>query len=254
MFRQSAFQVSKLAWGWRYVALSYLAAGLGCLVCLGAPARAAESADAQADTVYVSDVLTLNMRSAPGDDAPVMRPSLTSGDTLQVLGRDADSSFVQVRTEDGRSGWVHGRYLVDTPNARSRLQALQQRAESLQERAESLQETVEAQRLQVQDLSAERAEAEAASEIQAERLAALQMELDQVKSTSNGAMETQAANAALVEENAGLRDQVQDVNREYQRLEASKELRWLLAGGGLLAAGLILGYFVGARRRRGGWS
>lgn len=207
----------------------------------------AESADAQGNIVYVSDVLTLNMRRAPAQDAAVMRPSLSSGDVLQVLGRDRNSGYVQVRAEDGRSGWVHRQYLVDTPIARSRLQAQQQRAESLQE-------TVAAQRLQIQNLSAQQAEAEAAGKAQAERLAALQMELDQVKSISGGALETHAANAALAEENAALRGRVQDANREYQRLQASKELRWLLVGGALVAAGLILGYSAGARRRRGAWS
>ena len=91
------------------------------------------SAAAYSETLYVSDQLTLNLREGPSDTAAVLRPSLTSGDALEVLRRDdAGSEFLEVVTEDGRQGWVHGQYLVTTPIAQDRLQAAQERIVALE--------------------------------------------------------------------------------------------------------------------------
>ena len=226
-----------------------LAAGLGGLLCLclAAWASAAAGADAPADILYVSDVLILNMRSGPAESAAVLPPSLSSGDALQVLGRDADSGFVQVRTDEGRRGWVHRRYLVETSSAGSRLQAAQ-------ERVRALEKAVAAQRAQIRALSAGQAPAGDADGPQAERIAALQAELEHLQGISDDALQTRAANLALTEENAALSEQVKSANLESKRLQAKLGLRWLLAGGGLVVAGLIIGYSIGYRRRRSAWS
>ena len=90
------------------------------------------SAFAYSETLYVSDQLTLNLRDAPSSTAGILRPSLSSGDALEVLRRDRDSEFLEVVTEDGRQGWVHGQYVVATPIARDRLQAAEERIAALE--------------------------------------------------------------------------------------------------------------------------
>ncbi|MYE85857.1 MAG: TIGR04211 family SH3 domain-containing protein [Gammaproteobacteria bacterium] len=90
------------------------------------------TAVAYSETRYVSDQLTLNLRDAPSSEAAVLPPSLTSGDVVEVLRRDADSAFLEVVTENGRQGWVHGQYLVATPIARDRLQAAEERIVALE--------------------------------------------------------------------------------------------------------------------------
>ena len=90
------------------------------------------SAVAHSETRYVTDQLALSLRDAPSSTAGALRPSLRSGDALEVLRRDSGSEYLEVVTEDGRRGWVHGQYLIATPIARDRLLAAEQRIAALE--------------------------------------------------------------------------------------------------------------------------
>lgn len=54
---------------------------------------------------------TLNMRSGPGTANPVVI-QLPNGIRVERLGSSPDGGWVQVRTPEGRTGWVSARYVV----------------------------------------------------------------------------------------------------------------------------------------------
>lgn len=56
----------------------------------------------------------LNVRSGPGVGFSIVG-AVHSGHVVQMLGRNADSSWVKVRLFSGQEGWVNGRFL--TPNS-----------------------------------------------------------------------------------------------------------------------------------------
>jgi SH3 domain protein len=63
-----------------------------------------------AETMYVTDRLYLSLRSAPDLEQPAM--GLLPSDTkVEVLTREGD--WAQVKLEDGRTGWVLKRFLVN---------------------------------------------------------------------------------------------------------------------------------------------
>jgi SH3 domain protein len=76
---------------------------------------------AAADTVYVSDILRLVVRS----DANPQSPSLgviQTGARLEVLGKKGP--YLKIRTERGTLGWVKSDYVMDQPPAQLALAEL----------------------------------------------------------------------------------------------------------------------------------
>ncbi len=55
----------------------------------------------------------LNMRSGPGVSYPILSV-LTTGTTVDLLGRNAATTWVKIRLADGRIGWVNLSYLTGT--------------------------------------------------------------------------------------------------------------------------------------------
>ena len=182
---------------------------------------------AHAETLYVSDRLTLNLRDAPSSAALVLRPSLNSGDALEVLRRDNDSEFLEVVTEDGRQGWVHGQYLVATPIARQRLQAAEERIAAL-----------------------EGVIAEQHAELEA---------------LAGGGSGDAPAHEALKAQIDGLGQQIEELKGVVARSEPRRAdpppglirtLRdyWPVFGVGFFITGLIIGFVIRSRPKRSAWS
>ena len=97
---------------------------------------------AAAATQYVSDELSINMRSGAGTQYKIQR-LLDAGDKLEVLG--TANGWTHVRTPAGQSGYVLTRFLSDSPAASAQLGQIQQQSASLtNQNAELKQELSEA--------------------------------------------------------------------------------------------------------------
>jgi hypothetical protein len=53
----------------------------------------------------------LNVRSGPGVEFDAFT-YLTNGQTVEVIGRDSSSIWLQIRLPDGNTGWVSSRYMA----------------------------------------------------------------------------------------------------------------------------------------------
>lgn len=109
-------------------------------------------AELHAETVYVTDMLRLNLHETPEMDTRAIR-SLRSGDRLDVL--DRMSSRAKVRTEDGTTGWVKSLYLVQDEPARTRVNSLEDQNKRLQKDVESLSGRLGSAEAQLNDATAE---------------------------------------------------------------------------------------------------
>lgn len=203
--------------------------------------------DAAADTRYISDVLYVPLRSGPSGDHRIVHWGLQSGTSLEVLDEDESAKFTQVRTEGGTEGWVPSQYLVDEPIAADRLA----QAESEIERLESLLSgdslTLAAELEEARMEAARNAES-------AETVVALEAQLEEIRRVSASAVATQEENVKLAEANAALRLEREDLEARAEQLQGKVEIWWMLVGGGLALASLLLGVWLGSRsRRRGGW-
>src|SRR6185436_9558262 len=77
------------------------------------------AAAAQAESMYVTDRLTVPLRAAFADGSPIVK-TVDSGAPLEVLER-ADK-YARVRDAQGAEGWIEARLLSSTPPPRPQLE------------------------------------------------------------------------------------------------------------------------------------
>jgi SH3 domain protein len=193
-------------------------------------------ASAPAATMYVSDQLTVPLRRGPSNSHRILHAGLPSGTALEVLGEDSAAGFTQVRTPNGTEGWVPTQYLTTQPIARTRLAAADRRVETLEAQLKSLRQSD----TRANDLSK-----------QTEKL---QAELAEVRRISATAIANHEENKQLKASNETLQQQVTQLTEDVRRLERNVMLRGLLAGGGLVLLGLLLGAWIKSRPKRSTWA
>src|SRR5690606_16333556 len=132
---------------------------------------------AQAETVYISDALTVPMRRGPSTGHKILHAGLPAGTPLEVLSEDKAAGFTQVRTQNGTEGWVPTQYLVNEPVAKDRLAAATRRAETLEAELKTLRESLK-------DARGTRSEIERSNAQLAKQNEQLQTELAEIRRVS----------------------------------------------------------------------
>jgi len=202
---------------------------------------------AVAQTVYISDVLTVPLRSGPSTRHKILHAGLTSGTRLEVLTEDEANGFTQVRLRDGTEGWLRTQYLTAEPIAKVQLAAAERQSESLRAQLQTAEERLAA-------TTAGSADAEQRVAELVERNQALEAELAEIKRISANAIALSTANQQLEARNQALESEVSDLSRTIASLERDVRGRWLLFGGGLVLIGVALGVALRSRRKRGSWA
>jgi len=76
---------------------------------------------------YVSDRMTLPLRSDKSEKARFTNKNLAIGSTVKVLREDTASGFSLVDAGNGTQGWIQTRYLTREPTASAKLAALEKK-------------------------------------------------------------------------------------------------------------------------------
>ncbi len=209
-----------------------LAAALGLfLVVLGlcaAPVLAAKD-------MYVSDRMQITVRTGPTTENRVIE-MISSGDQVTVL-EESNDGWARVRTASGKEGWVLRRFLIEETPAVVRLHEFADgQGKNLGQRLEEAKrESGEAKRLQV--LAETRArEAESA-------LQKLQNECAEV-------VKLREEYGRLQEEYQQQTQEIEELSTEIESMRFSTNLKWFLAGGGVLFLGWLIGLAFGRRKKR----
>jgi SH3 domain protein len=222
-----------------------LAAALSCAII--AVTALVTPGSALAETAYISDRLTVPLRSGPSNANRILHRGLPSGTRMEVLARNPDSDFVQIRTDRGTEGWLPAQYLVSEPIARDRLVAANRRIEELTS-------TISNQKQQLDALNSGKSASDQSVSQLSRQVKELEEELSEIKRISAGAIAQNETNKELTALNERLRSEVDELVATITALEDNVQERWLLIGGGLVLAGLILGLAIKARPRRSAWN
>lgn len=204
-------------------------------------------ASAQAETMYVSDALTVPMRRGPSTSHRIINAAVPAGTPLEVVGEDKAAGFTQVRTANGTDGWVPTQYLTSEPIARDRLAAATRRVQTLEAELKSLRENF-------QETRGARSSAEKANADLDKQTKQLQAELAEVRRVSATSISQYEENKVLKLENAELKTKNTDLAARVQRLERSELLRFFLFGGALVIVGLVIGAMIKSRPKRSTWA
>ncbi len=191
---------------------------------------------ALAESAWVTDQFEITLRSGPSTSNEI-RLMVRSGTELEVLQRDEDSGYSQVRTSGGTEGWVLSRYLMREPSAREQLTNLTSQLSSATTRGSSLN----------QQLGAVRSEYDNAQQrirtLEKEK-ADLETELADIQRTAANVLSINQQNKDLNRQlsDAGIRiDMLEQENRE---LGSQTNRYWFMSGGLVLVVGMILGLWL----------
>ncbi len=204
-------------------------------------------AEAAAQTMYISDTLTVPLRSGPSNSHRILHRGLASGTAMEVIERDEEAGFAHIRTARGTEGWLPLQYLVSEPIARVRLELANTQIAQLEAGTEQL-------RTQLAALDHDQGQAQQDNSQLRDQATSLEAELEEIKQISRGAIEEHASNLRLMDLNARVREELDDLVAERNTLQDNLQQRWMLIGGGLVLLGLLLGTVIKARPRRSGWS
>ena len=174
---------------------------------------------AEGKSQYITDEITATLRDAPRNDATI-KANLKSGTKITVLQTLGPDSFAQVKTADGREGWIPSRFISNEPAAKDRLDAVL--AEVYQTKAH------------MRDLEAELAQAKEAL------------------SKAGPALQLAEENEKLKAQMAQKQQEGVELQQRFSEEQAKRST--LLTGAALVGGGVILGLLLpalGRRKRRG---
>lgn len=182
-----------------------------CLLSMALPTQAGQATN---NTRWVSDSLTSYVRSGPTDGYRIVG-TLSSGQQIELLGSQGDYS--QVRGPNGNAVWIPSRDLQSIPGQAERLPQLEQ---------------------QVAQLSAELAGIDGHWKA---RVQGMQETLDSRKALIG---DLQATRATLDTELASVHSQLRDAQAQLGAEQQQVLMRYMVYGGGIAGAGLLLGLIL----------
>lgn len=199
---------------------------------------------ALADTRYIIDELSVNMRKGMGNEFAI-NAILKSGDRVTVYS-DAASGYSKVKTEDGKVGYILTRFLSREPTGKLRAERMRKQLEDLQEKNSALEKA----------LVTARTGAEQAGTTNSK----LVEERDKLRARLDWIEEASANSVRLADENQQLRERIHVIESELVALQQeNKEIKsWYQGqkiGAVILCVGLFLGWLLGRLRRpNSAWS
>jgi SH3 domain protein len=204
-----------------------------------------------ARTMYATDTFEIVVRSEKQIVGRNIIKVLPSGVPLEV--RDMDDAWATVRLEDGRTGYVEKKHLIDREPYKMAAERLLNEAGPQRERLATVTQQLTAIRDDYQRLQ----RAHGLSEAQLQEVTQKYEQLRQ-DATTTQYVEVKTKYAELQRVHAEAQQQLTALNEAYAALKGSYRISWFLSGAGVILTGWILGMtserWRGRRRRQAGYS
>ncbi len=203
---------------------------------------------AAAEKRYVSDKLTITLRSGPGDEFRILK-MLKSGTHLQFMESTEDSKYSKVTTDKGIEGWAQTRFLLLEPIAFEKLILTQRELDKTNTDLTELKTKYAETKKQLAESKRSGSGLSKDKQQQAKELA-------HIKKVSANAINLDKKNKELMEQGVELKITVDTLKAENERLQSSKDLNYILLGGFLILLGLFLGWLLPkiSGKRGDGWA
>ncbi len=204
---------------------------------------------ARAETLYVSDQLSIPLRSGDTMQHRILK-FLKSGTRLEVLETNDAGSHYRVKVVDtGREGWVEAGKLMREPGARVQLAALNKQLASLKGDVKAKNQRIAELQENIRQLQQKNHQLEQRGQRQSQQL-------DELKRVAAKPVQLAKANMQLKNELDGLRREMDRVVGENARLSDSAIREWFLIGGGVSLVSLFFGLIIPNirwRRKKDSW-
>ena len=197
-------------------------------------------ATGEAETKYVSQDLTITLRTGPGTDRKIIAfPE--AGTALEVV--TPGEEYTEVKMANGKQGWVLTRYLTNKEPAYLILERLQKKHEDVLAKYEALKKRAATLDSDGQGLANDLAQTQKALE-------ELTVAHETLKKESQDFLKLKASHEKSLKEATAARAKADELDKELQQLYSNKINTGMLYGGGLIILGFITGFIVKRPKRR----
>jgi len=194
----------------------------------------------QAETLYISDFLRITMRTGPGIDNKIIE-MIESGQTVTVLEQGPEWTKIQLPT--GKEGWVLNRFLTPNPPSGLLLKKLEEKHAELSLQVTTLIDENERLRNENQRLDAE-------LKTSSRNLKKVTDSYQTLKSGSAEYLDLKSIYEKMVAQLDQQKKRTQNVEKELERIQFHKNIRWFLSGASVLVIGFLIGFSSRRQRRR----
>lgn len=205
---------------------------------------------AAAQTVYVSDVVYVPVRSGSGTQYRIVHQGIRSGTQMTLLGESSDGEWVNIRTEGGLEGWIPSQYLLREQPARMQLTNAQSRLAAATKRAEDLEAELKSLRSEHNVLTRTANQQAKEGEQYAE-------ELRKIRALSADSINLNQRYQELLEKHELVQTEFDAVRAENDRLKSNNTINQWLFGAGLVIFGMFLMLILPAfvrQKRHSDWA
>ena len=191
------------------------------------------SPTALARTGYINDEMEVTLRTGESTRNSIVR-MLPSGERLEVVSVYDDTGYARVTTSEGREGFVLARFVTYEPVARDRLVTANRRLERSAQRIAALEAELNSIKGENSSYSQSQSELEVNN-------ARLTDELNEIRRTAANAIQTADENRNLRSTKVNLENQIQELQTRNATLSARSRQSWFMAGAGTLILGILAG-------------
>ena len=192
--------------------------------------------NAAAETLYVSDMLEITMRSGKGTGYGITR-MLRSGTAVEVIEVDKEAGYCKVRTDSGKEGWVLSRFLMNRQAARERLAVAENNLVELEVDNRKLITAMSAMTDETNALVNNVRDLE-------KKARSVSQELAEVKQTASKSLAIHSENKELKSRLLSLKHQLQTVRKENETLKDRTAREWFMVGAAVVLLGIIIGLII----------
>lgn len=186
-----------------------------------------------AETQYIRDQLFVPLRSGQTNQHRIVHKGLVSGTAVTVLELNEDKSYSRVRTQRGTEGWIQTQYLSPEPAGRDLYEAASKQLEQLKLKNSDLQKKFNALNATQRDTAKKLSNTTSSSK-------EIAQELERVKAISANALQLNEDNQRLLQENQMLKNELEVVNTDNQRLTDNEENDAFLNGAFAVLIGVMI--------------
>ena len=193
-----------------------------------------------AETMYISDILKVTVRSGPSTEYKILDIA-ESGDRVDVL--ETGEDWTLVKLANGKEGYVTSRYLVPDPTYAIRFEQLQVKQKALTQQAAVLLDENTKLREENRSLKTALSGTE-------KSLNKLDGDYQELKAGSAEFIALRAKYKKVSEQLAEQTQKVNKLDKDLSKNELNQYIKWFLAGSGVLLVGFIVGFSAKRARRR----
>ncbi len=195
---------------------------------------------AQAETKYVVEHIQVNARTGSSVEHKIVT-MLESGQKVQVV--EVDKDWSRIKLADGREGWILSRFLTSSEPRKLVLERLQKQYDELNDQMQVLTEENIFLKEENQILKSE-------LDSNKEALDEITKNYQELKQDSSEIIELKTSEQETRLKLQEVTSIAENLEKEASGLRNHQNIRWFLAGSGVLLLGFLMGLISKRKRRR----